>query len=661
MTVKMRQEINFLNRPFNSTGSLVLSDEIAYFDTADYNGEAVYLEVFAKNLSGGSLVVFLESDTTADFGTPEIEQSVSIPGNTDYWTLIRSAQVTGIGGPYFKVAHPAVNGTDVEVKLAKLIILQSATDITETQTQIEVGNYQSEILAAAANTWYVIDFPKWWKYESAKWDPAPTITFGITYLCENDMGSIDFGIQEDDGAGGWTTTPIATITGLTSETVDYQESASFTPTNGKIHRLVWRSSNTMYGMDIYNAKMILTQTDATAITKLQPEYLLINEAVLFDEFQMESPIYFDPGEWEGVNNAYYHEHGGSHSGDYSLLVELSDKYSLNNYTADLLLYSGSKILVSQSFTGDGKNLGSVKFLLAKTGPSMSGNVTAYLYAHTGTFGTSSEPTGSALATSEPLSIDEMTGTIKGHGFVFTGGYTLVNGTKYCIVIGYSGGDASNALKLGIDSSGSHEGNMASYISSWTTSSGDDVVFELYTQIDGSDMIGEDLLRSAGEECLNIGEGTYSRLYGGSGTYEELGQSFQIDNSRTINQIALPLSKTGSPTDNIYLRVTSSIGGTILETSSVKSAAIISSTLLWHVFEFTGVSLSASTTYYLELYRSGSRDTSNHIDWEYNTEAYTDGTLYDKNSGSWGYDASYDRGFRIFYGCRQPQKKLIPMY
>ena len=52
----------------------------------------------------------------------------------------------------------------------------------------------------------------------------------------------------------------------------------------------------------------------------------------------------------------------------------------------------------QSFTGNGGTLDSCVFELGKSG-SPTGNAVAKIYNHTGTYGTSSKPTGAALATS----------------------------------------------------------------------------------------------------------------------------------------------------------------------------------------------------------------------------------------------------------------------
>lgn len=137
----------------------------------------------------------------------------------------------------------------------------------------------------------------------------------------------------------------------------------------------------------------------------------------------------------------------------------------------------------QSINGTGEKLYSVKWRIKKDG-SPTGNAVAKVYAHSGTYGTSSVPTGAALATSANLDVSTLTTSMQDIEFLFSGAnqITLTSGTKYFISIEYSGGDASNCVRLATDNtSPTHAGNEASYQSSaWTAASGYDNIFYLYT-------------------------------------------------------------------------------------------------------------------------------------------------------------------------------------
>jgi hypothetical protein len=141
--------------------------------------------------------------------------------------------------------------------------------------------------------------------------------------------------------------------------------------------------------------------------------------------------------------------------------------------------------VAQSFTGSGGTLANAVFYLKKTG-SPTGVATARVYAHTGVYGTSSTPTGSALAVSEDFDVTTLTGTYAEYRFRFIGDNNIVlgNGTDYCVSIEYTvapGG--GNTVDVGYDVSGGHGGNMAVRAVSggaWTAQAGDDAYHKVRT-------------------------------------------------------------------------------------------------------------------------------------------------------------------------------------
>jgi hypothetical protein len=157
-----------------------------------------------------------------------------------------------------------------------------------------------------------------------------------------------------------------------------------------------------------------------------------------------------------------------------------DSYSESNNDGYQSLFNGSYTIAGQSFTALAGLLNSAKFHLYKEG-SPTGNMTAYLYAHSGTYGTSSVPTGSALATSGTVSIATLSASYTLVTFTFTGTnkYRLVKNTYYVITVQYGGGDVSNRLRVGFDgSSPTHSGNGSRYQSSWGAI-GQDLCFYVY--------------------------------------------------------------------------------------------------------------------------------------------------------------------------------------
>lgn len=185
--------------------------------------------------------------------------------------------------------------------------------------------------------------------------------------------------------------------------------------------------------------------------------------------------------------------GNTYDVNNSTNASTDDSYAESNYDTDQSLYSGSTTGISQSFTSSGGILTAVDLYLRKVG-SPTGNAVVKLYAHSGTYGTSSVP-GTLLATSKNFDVSTLGTSYALTKIEFDDSefYTLVSSTQYVISIEYSGGGASNYIDVGYDASTpSHGGNAATYVSSWTAQSGWDVCFYAYTggnvtiNVNGSD-------------------------------------------------------------------------------------------------------------------------------------------------------------------------------
>jgi len=163
------------------------------------------------------------------------------------------------------------------------------------------------------------------------------------------------------------------------------------------------------------------------------------------------------------------------------MAVLVDSLSEATQTSEGKLNSGGDIGLGQAFTGVAGVLNSSVFYIKKTN-SPTGNITAAIYDSTGTFGTNMKPTGAALATSDTVDITTIGTSFDLQTFTFSGGnkITLVEGTKYITVIQFSGGDATNALFVGIDGA-SHAGNRSwsADLSTWSSSGNFDVCFYVY--------------------------------------------------------------------------------------------------------------------------------------------------------------------------------------
>jgi hypothetical protein len=157
--------------------------------------------------------------------------------------------------------------------------------------------------------------------------------------------------------------------------------------------------------------------------------------------------------------------------------ETIDSYASSNQDTMNSIYSSDLNGVGQTITGTGSTLTSISFWLSRTG-SPTGNATISVWAHTGTWGSTGLPTGSALATAT-LDVATVSTTAGMVSITFGSPYTLANGTHYVVTLVYQGGSSGNYIAMGSDaSSPTHGGNMVYTANgtSWTAYANEDNIF-----------------------------------------------------------------------------------------------------------------------------------------------------------------------------------------
>ncbi len=179
------------------------------------------------------------------------------------------------------------------------------------------------------------------------------------------------------------------------------------------------------------------------------------------------------------------------------MATIVDSYSESNCNWEFYLGDGSQMdffyEVGQSFTGNGNCLDSIKVYIKKYG-TPTGNLYAYIYNHTGTYGTSSLPTGTAIATSDAVNVASLTTSFALVEFVFSGEnrIDLEKDTHYIFTISYpTASGISNFVIVGVDdSSPEHEGNLVLRSGSWVANSSDDMCFYVYGEDSTTPIIGK---------------------------------------------------------------------------------------------------------------------------------------------------------------------------
>jgi hypothetical protein len=183
-------------------------------------------------------------------------------------------------------------------------------------------------------------------------------------------------------------------------------------------------------------------------------------------------------------------------------------YLIENYLSApgyLTIYSAAPYS-GQSFTNTnagilGKGIGYFK---RYTNPT--GFIYAKLYAHTGTYGTTSgKPTGAALATSKGVNVQTIsTSAFQEVSFDFevAGRYLMSAATYYCLVFYYPGGDGGNYLQIGGGGTGAGGNRCGSSNGTTWTGYTDDLYFAVYNGVPQVEIISTQFLKY---ETINITE------------------------------------------------------------------------------------------------------------------------------------------------------------
>lgn len=170
------------------------------------------------------------------------------------------------------------------------------------------------------------------------------------------------------------------------------------------------------------------------------------------------------------------------------MATLITSYSETNQNSTAALYGdfGGGTSYAQAFINPSSvTLNSAKFFLKIRTGSPSGNMFADIYAAAGTPGSTGEPTGSILASSDGVNANTLTGTYALVTFTFSGvnKITLSASTNYCVAVRFPSGTAdTNDVGVGYDSTGdAADQNYAETTGfvTWTAFSSLDVCFYIY--------------------------------------------------------------------------------------------------------------------------------------------------------------------------------------
>ncbi len=190
------------------------------------------------------------------------------------------------------------------------------------------------------------------------------------------------------------------------------------------------------------------------------------------------------------------------------------------------------------------------FNLRKVG-SPTGAITCNLYTHSGSFGTTSVPTGATLIASATFEAADLTAAYQAieFGFPESPVVELAASTNYCISLEKAVGDGSNYVEIeGLATTGTHGGNRSQEVGTWSATAVDDLAFDLEGSVEMYGLAGC-LFRGVTHEWdVDTPTGTFSafeRITWSGGA----GQLLAIDSPTAPTKMWLQLLSGVVPADN----------------------------------------------------------------------------------------------------------------
>lgn len=289
---KVRQEINLCSRYTGNQAEARLCR--GWLDSGDLGGTVTYyFEAWIAKGTGTDQPVYLKN-SNGDTEATLTASSYSYVRHRTSFTPDNS----------YKEKYLDVNNSYTYVGAARIVMVQDIGGNTTLSTvcQFEVGALQEDLSSAGPLT-----YPKYWKYESAKFDGTPTFTACASW--KNDASntqSVTIKLQEDDGSfANWTDKATIVSSGQSSGVPTYTESAAFTPTDGRHYRIYVSGGSVCW---IGNAGVIATLSGAS---QFQSQMLVCPyEATSSGAVGM---AYYDPAEFDGVGLDALAEHAASSS------------------------------------------------------------------------------------------------------------------------------------------------------------------------------------------------------------------------------------------------------------------------------------------------------------------------------------------------------------
>jgi hypothetical protein len=200
---KLEQQITIMNGEFSTMNQTDSPTDnslgLIHFDGNNYVGATVYFEAVIKcdTCSGGN------HQASASLYSSGGSSQISVTSTSGTYIRVRSGTVSLSTGDY--TVRFKVDGTAgiAYIKAARLIITQNYGVLTKTETQVEMGSYEST--ANAGST--ALAAPKYYQYNHDLFTPSPTAYFEATIKTSAVTNNATYYFNNYDTGNAWSTNP----------------------------------------------------------------------------------------------------------------------------------------------------------------------------------------------------------------------------------------------------------------------------------------------------------------------------------------------------------------------------------------------------------------------------------------------------------------------
>ena len=298
----IEQEVDITNAAFSSGGT---NTGVILIDTAHYTGATYYFEVDSQVSSGSGTVTFTYNAGSAAIpsgGSTITISSISATTTTQY----RSASFTPTGSQDAYMS--GTTGTGITARARLIVVQASASTITNTVTQLDVGGTAFNI-STTSTTYVPIQNAKGWTYNSSKYDGTVTAYFEATMEAASTK-TVTAALFPFGTSCGTAVTSSA-VTSDTSGSYQRVRSSDISAnlSNGTTYMTCIKTVSGATGF-LINAHLVIQQTSTTGITKveIQHESMDQNDSVSNSSYTRElAPFLYEPGNWANATFTYYFE------------------------------------------------------------------------------------------------------------------------------------------------------------------------------------------------------------------------------------------------------------------------------------------------------------------------------------------------------------------